>query len=545
MLESSVEFLAMATRSLSEPGRQNFLALLLGGAGALLVSFWAAGRLLRPGFAWRAEAAPTEAERAGVTAASREAIEAALRAEGLVAPELDGRLAQAVDALARLRTRLAETSPPALEAVDRGDFAEARAILREGAGLSRGEADRAQVEFDAKRFAAAGVIDEIKLDFRGAAENFDAAATLVAKIGEEAAAEREWRLRMEQARALVADATVKGARDSIAPAIAVCDKALSLAPRARAPHAWAQTQLQRGDALLAAEEPHLVEDAVHSYRAALEEWTQRSAPFEWARAQHNLGEALKILAEQDDGGVERLRPAADAYRAALRAWTRETAPDLWALAQGNLGDVLAMIGARTGDVIKLREAVAAYQAALGELRRDIAPREWAQLQDSLGVALEALAEQECREGEYGGPLTLAVEAFQSALEERSAENEPAQYAATSVSLGDSLLALGEHESKANPDYGGGLLGRAADSYRNALKAREALAPDDVARIEINLAYALGLIWTRRRDEALLDEALAHVEDAAALLREGGDPQHLRAAEAARANLIEARLTQAA
>ncbi|WP_395667136.1 hypothetical protein [Methylocella sp.] len=548
MFGSGADFFAAATHDLMSPDNRSFLALVLGSGFVLLVGFWGARRLMRALPDSYGEASPpTDAERDGVTAASREAVAAMLQAENLDATQFERRLGQAIDMLAKLRTRLADACPAALALVDAGDFAAARAALRNGRDPRGVGPDQAKRE--ARLYTAAAVIDQIKLDYRGAAENYDVAATLVSQVGEEEARGQEWRLRIEQARALVGDATVKGNADSIGPALAVYDKALELAPRRAAPHAWAQTQMHRGDALLAgglaAAEPRLVEDAVQSYQAALEEWTRRATPFEWARAQHNLGEALRRLADFDSG-VERLQPAADAYRAALSAWTREAAPDLWAMTQGGLGDALAVIGAHTGDGDTLREAIAAYQAALGELRREIAPQEWAQIQNSLGVALEALAEHEHREGDYGAkPLKLAVEAFQHALEGRSAETDPAQYAATSVGLGDSLLSLGEHEAETNPEYGADLLARAAEAYRGALKVRDAITPQEVARIEINLAYALGLSWTGARDDALLDEALAHVEDAIALLRESGDAEHLAAAEAARRNILDARRGEAA
>ncbi|PNG26941.1 hypothetical protein [Methylocella silvestris] len=372
LLRSANEFFNSA-QQLATAESQRFILLFGCCAIALLVGFQMLRKLLGtlppdvdfcPG-----DGPVTEAERKGVTAVSREAIEAMLRGAKVEDEDFAARREAAIDTLARLRTRLTQSCPEALRLVDRGDFRAAASALRK----SR-EASQESPEI----YAEAAALDQVNLDYRGAAENFGAAATLVARFCEDAASgEEEWRLRMEQARALVGDATYNGNDESLSMAIETYDHALSLVPRQRAPHAWAATQVHRGDALLAsgasAAEISKVEEAVDSYRAALEEWTAGSSPCEWARTQHNLGDALQRLADLESG-VERLQPAEDAYRAALREWTRDSAPDLWAMAQGSLGDVLAKTGAWTGDSGKLREAIAAYQAALAGLRPEIAPR---------------------------------------------------------------------------------------------------------------------------------------------------------------------------
>ncbi|ACK49249.1 hypothetical protein Msil_0270 [Methylocella silvestris BL2] len=547
LLKSANELFSSAQQSATAES-QRFILLIGCGAAVLLVGFRMLRKLLGrlppdPDFC-SGDGPVTEAERNGVTVASREAIEAMLRGAKVEEIDLAARRQNAVDTLARLRTRLARSCPDALGLVDLGDFRGAGEALRKSREAIPKSLNGEGARRDAQIYAEAAALDLVKLDYRGAAENYGAAAALVARFCDDlASGQQEWRLRMEQARALVGDATYNSNDESLTTAIETYDHALSLVPRQQAPHAWAATQFHRGDALVASgvngAEASKVEEAIDSYHAALEEWTPRSSPFEWARAQHNLGDALQRLADLESG-VERLRPAEDAYRAALKEWTRETAPDLWAMAQGNLGDVLAKTAASTGDSGKLREAIAAYQSALAELRREIAPREWTQLQNSLGLALEALAEQESREEDYGhGPLKLAVEAFQSALDGQSAEHEPAQFAATSVSLGDSLLALGEYERTQNRNYGRELLTRAADAYRGALVVREELEPIDVAKLQINLAYALGLLWSCDGGDDLLDEALLLVDEAIALIGETEERQHVCDAEQARASIVEA------
>ncbi len=244
-------------------------------------------------------------------------------------------------------------------------------------------------------------------------------------------------------------------------------------------------------------------------------------------------------------GVERLQLAVDAYRAALREWTREAAPEPFALAQSNLGDALAIMGVRAADKTKLREAADAYRAALGELCREKSPREWAMVQHNLGNALEALAEQEDREQYYGGErLTQAVEAFEAARQEHSPETSPVEYTRTSVSLGDALLALGERECAENPAYGASVLRRAAGAYRDALASSDAIPPVDVAKIKVNLAYALGLLWNVTRERRMLDDALAMLDAAIPIIKDTQEKRHVKNAEKARDTVLAA-LAQAA
>ncbi|MGA2636880.1 hypothetical protein [Methylocella sp.] len=488
----------------------------------------------------------------GVSAASLQAVESRLREAGVAEAHIPARLRDATS-LSELRERLEGVQPEALALIDRGDFEAAAAALKQDCELSLApidvDRDPGAARKDAELHAAAAAIDQLNLDYRAAADKYAAAAHLVRGAGEpRTSGGAEWRFCMAQARALADDGAQRGHGESFLGAIESYDRALDAVSRNESPFPWAATQFHRADALLASgvndNEASRVEEAVSSYQLALEEWTHDAAPFEWARTQHDLGEALQRLAEMEDG-VERPRPAADAYRAALREWTKRAAPDLFAPAQGNLGDVLAVLGARTGDEVMLREAICAYRAALGELRREVAPQEWARMQNNLGNALEALSEHEFSERKYGrDQLRQAVEAFESALEGQTPEGSPAEFAATSVNLGDALLALGEGEAADNPAYGHDLLRRAAAAYRAALSTVDGRAPVDAAKIKINLAYALGLLWNGTRNRQMLNEALAMLDGAIATIKGTPERQHVADAERARERILAA-LAQAA
>ena len=64
-----------------------------------------------------------------------------------------------------------------------------------------------------------------------------------------------------------------------------------------------------------------------------------------AVAQNNLGVALGVLGERESG-TQRLEEAVAAFRAALEEYTRKRVPLDWAATQMNLGNALAELGAR-------------------------------------------------------------------------------------------------------------------------------------------------------------------------------------------------------
>jgi exonuclease VII small subunit len=86
--------------------------------------------------------------------------------------------------------------------------------------------------------------------------------------------------------------------------------------------------------------------------------------------------------------------------------------------------------------------VAAYRAALEERTRDRVPLDWAMTQMNLGTALEVLGERE------SGTVRLeeAVTAYRAALEERTRDRVPLDWAMTQMNLGNALWNLGERES---------------------------------------------------------------------------------------------------
>jgi tetratricopeptide (TPR) repeat protein len=292
-------------------------------------------------------------------------------------------------------------------------------------------------------------------------------------------------------------------------AITAYRAALKERTRERVPLDWAATQNNLGNALLELAKREgstaRLEEAIAAYRAALEERTRERVPLDWAATQNNIGNAALRLAEREDG-TARLEQAVAAYHAALEELTRERVPLDWAMAQNNLGNALLELDRRkvgmaqtfANDTARLKLAITAYRAALEERTRERVPLDWAATQNNLGSALRSLGERELGTAS----LQQAVAAYHAALEELTRERVPLDWAMTQNNLGNALRMLGEREG------GTILLKQAIAAYNAALKeqAREQ-APLDHAMIQDNLGIALGILGKRDKKADLLRQAL--------------------------------------
>ena len=278
-------------------------------------------------------------------------------------------------------------------------------------------------------------------------------------------------------------------------------------------------------------------------------------------AHTNLGVALGRLGERESG-TARLEEAVQAFRAALEELTRERVPLNWAITQINLGNALARLGERDAGTARLEEAVAAYRAALLEYTPDPVPLQWAMTQNNLGNALSDARGAGGRNGAHRGggrsvsrgaqgkdagsgfarvgddteqsrqcamhprrsesgtaPLEDAVAAYRAALEERTRERVPLQWAETQANLGNALGRLGERES------GTAKLEEAVAAYRAALEERtRERVPLDWAASFGNQGVAMMLIADRTNGGALAETAVKQIEAAYETLREGGQQQ---------------------
>ena len=135
-----------------------------------------------------------------------------------------------------------------------------------------------------------------------------------------------------------------------------------------------------------------LEEAVAAYRAALEERTRDRVPLDWAQTQKTSAPRSGRWASAragrraggGGGGLSRGAGGEDARSGAARLGDDTDEPRHRA----------RMLGERENGTARLEEAVAAYRAALEERTRQRVPLEWAMTQKNLGTALLVLGGRE-------------------------------------------------------------------------------------------------------------------------------------------------------
>ena len=167
-------------------------------------------------------------------------------------------------------------------------------------------------------------------------------------------------------------------------------------------------------------------------------------------------------------------------------------------ALNDLGAALQELGAREPGTARLEAAAEAFRLALEERTRERVPLDWAMTQNNLGTALAELGEREAGTER----LEQAVEAYRLALEERTRERVPLDWATTQNNLGNALQTLGVREA------GTARLEQAIEAFRLALEesTRERV-PLRWAGTQTNLGNALRNLGTREADPARLEEAI--------------------------------------
>jgi tetratricopeptide (TPR) repeat protein/pimeloyl-ACP methyl ester carboxylesterase len=164
-----------------------------------------------------------------------------------------------------------------------------------------------------------------------------------------------------------------------------------------------------------------------------------------------------------------------------------------------LGTALAVLGERESGKARLQAAIDAYRAALEQRTRERAPLDWAKTQNNLGIALMRLGERE----NGTAHLEAAALAYRTALEEFSRERVPHDWALTQNNLGNALMALGRRES------GTARLEEAVNAYRAALEERtRERVPLGWAMTQNNLGNALMALGERESGTARLEEAVS-------------------------------------
>ena len=285
----------------------------------------------------------------------------------------------------------------------------------------------------------------------------------------------------------------------------------------------AQTQKRLGDSLYKqgiqtedAKATELLNQAVAAYRSALEIYTRKELPVEWAQTQNGLGAAFCALGTRSaEDGCKLLRDAVTAYRSALVETTKADLPKDWALTQINLGVALYALGTRSGAEEGrklLTDSVAAYRSALEVFTKAELPQDWAQTQNNLGAALGELG---TRSGAEEGRklLTDSVAAYRSALQVLTRADLPQDWARTQNNLSVALWALG---SLLEGEEGLRRKREAVELLRDLMSYQ----PDDLSRYR--LASALGGFAFMLILDGQFKEAQTQCEEAQRLAKEVGD-----------------------
>jgi tetratricopeptide (TPR) repeat protein len=137
-----------------------------------------------------------------------------------------------------------------------------------------------------------------------------------------------------------------------------------------------------------------LQQAVDTFRSALQVRTREQLPQDWATTQTNLGIVLHDLADRSEGAQATLylQQAVDAFRSALQIYTREQLPQGWAAIQNNLGGALrdlAKHSERAQATQYLQQAVDAYRSTLQVYSESAFPVGWMQVTVKLARAYEA------------------------------------------------------------------------------------------------------------------------------------------------------------
>jgi tetratricopeptide (TPR) repeat protein len=220
-----------------------------------------------------------------------------------------------------------------------------------------------------------------------------------------------------------------------------------------------------------------------------------------------LGTALAALAvEQASPAVDEGKYVADVLTPTAQKLARlannlpaSMGPDGRGLLLNSYALVENRIGQQRGDSKALERAISAFSAALNERSRERVPLDWAMTQNNLGNTLSALGQRESGTAR----LEEAVSVFRAALEERTLDQVPLNWAMTQNNLGVALWALGERES------GTEHLKEAASAFRASLgEFRRERVPLRWAMTQNNLGNALCALGERETGTAHLGEAVS-------------------------------------
>jgi tetratricopeptide (TPR) repeat protein len=219
-----------------------------------------------------------------------------------------------------------------------------------------------------------------------------------------------------------------------------------------------------------------LELSITACQLALQVYTHKNLPLDWAMVQNALGVAYSNRIRGNR--AENLEQAITAFQLVLQVYTREDFPQNWAVTQNNLGNIYCerIQGNRAGN---LEQAIVAFKSALQVYTREFFPEDWAMTQNNLGIAY-------CKRslGDRAENLEQAIATFQLALQVRTQKYFPQEWAGTQNNLGTAYVERIQGERAEN-------LEQAIIAYQLSMKiyTREAFS-EQWTRTQSNLAGAL-------------------------------------------------------
>jgi tetratricopeptide (TPR) repeat protein len=275
--------------------------------------------------------------------------------------------------------------------------------------------------------------------------------------------------------------------------------ALEVFSRRLFPENWAATQNNLGifySDRIRGERADNLEAAIQAFNLALEVRTRGACPEDWAATQNNVGTAYVARIRGDR--ADNLEAAIQAFNLALEVHTRAFSED-WARTQNNLGNAyVARIRGERAD--NLEAAIQTYNLALEVRTRGALPEDWAATQNNVGTAYGGRIR-----GERADNLEAAIQAYNLALEVYTRNVFPEDWAGTQNNLGNA--------------YRDRIQGDRADNLEAAIHAyRQAAEVFTCDAFPLKYAGSQGNLAETILQRALLTENSADLDTAIAILQ---------------------------
>ena len=254
--------------------------------------------------------------------------------------------------------------------------------------------------------------------------------------------------------------------------------------------------------------------AIGAYEEALKVRTLERFPMQYAMTQNNLGNAYRTLAEVQDK-AENCKMAIEAFEEALKVYTLERFPMQYATTQNNLGNAYLTLAEVEDKADNCSMAIKAYEEALKIYTLERFPMQYAITQNNLGIAYGTLAEVEDKEDN----CKKAIKACEEALKVRTLERFPMDYAMTQNNLGIAYRILSEMENKAEN------CNMAIEAYEEALKVYTLERfPMDYAMTQNNLGAAYKTLAEAEEKAENCEKALKAYKEALKVFTKKDLPQ---------------------